>query len=478
MGITDTLGDIADGGKDLVNEGLSAAEEGVEDAKEVAGRGIDIGTGWAGEGLKSVGADGMADKVEDWGDNTASDLGAQVAEQQLGQTEQSNELIHGSHGDIMATAKHLRDFQKAFERVGQGMRKLDSSHWKGEAANAFRGKFDVHPAKWVHAADACEKAAQALDSYADTVKWAQGQAQEAVEKYKQGQDASEKAKTADDPPDTDPGDASRNRAHEILNEARRQRNTAAEAAQKAVSAALAHAPSEPPPLDRLTSTAVDGVAATSVELNHVVGGVVKGTAGLLNFARGLNPTDPYNLTHPAQYHQNVNTTLAGLVSTAAHPERIPRTLYEGFKKDPSEAVGRLVPELIGTKGLGGVRTGARVAAREGAESAAMNAARHAPDAPNDWSKLAQPARHVNEKALHWDSVDPGKAREFLNDNFPWLKDVNNHGLRATPQNCTHNLVAVDRRLGRRTKYPPPRNRRQITFVSRELWGEEPPHRPL
>ncbi|WP_329812656.1 hypothetical protein, partial [Streptomyces sp. GSL17-113] len=69
----------------------------------------------------------------------------------------------------------------------------------------------------------------------------------------------------------------------------------------------------------------------------------------------------------------MNTTLAGLVSTAAHPERIPQALLDSFKKDPSEGVGRLIPELLGTKGLGAARTGARVAAKEGAEAARYGA---------------------------------------------------------------------------------------------------------
>lgn len=450
MGITDSFGDVVESGKNLVNEGLSVAEETVEDGKEVLGRGIDISTGWTGDGLESLGFEGAADRVEDWGDETASSLGAKVDEQQLGQTEEANELVHGSPADITSTAKHLRDFQGAFERVGRGMRKLDSSHWKGEAANAFRDKFAMHPTKWLRAADACEKAAMALDSYADTVKWAQQQAQDAIDTYRKGQDASEKAEKADDPPDKDPGDAHRERAHEILNEARRQRNSAAETAERTVKAALAHAPSEPPPLDRATSTVMDAHGAAAVELNHVIGGVVKGGAGVLNFARGLNPTDPYNLTHPAQYGQNVNMTLAGLVSTAAHPERIPQALYESFKKDPSEAIGRLIPELIGTKGAGSLRTGVRVAAREGteagAESAARNAARHGPDAPKNWNDLAQATKDVKEKAVHADSVSPQKAQEFLDDQYPWLRDVNNTGRPGYTDNCTHNVVTVDKRL--------------------------------
>ena len=128
-------------------------------------------------------------------------------EQQLGQTEEANELVHGSPSDIRSSAKHLRDFQHAFERVGKGMRGLDSSHWKGKAAKAFREKFPMHPVRWVRAADACEKAAKALENYADTVKWAQGQAKEAVAKYKKGDAASDKAAKEDPPPETDPGTA-------------------------------------------------------------------------------------------------------------------------------------------------------------------------------------------------------------------------------------------------------------------------------
>ncbi|MFC9281423.1 hypothetical protein [Streptomyces collinus] len=117
----------------------------------------------------------------------------------------------------------------------------------------------------------------------------------------------------------------------------------------------------------------------NTELTHVVGGALKGTAGLLNFVRGLNPTDPYDLTHPAAYVQNVTMTPAGLVSTAAHPERVVQAAVDGFKKDPSEFVGRLIPELVGTKGAGlargGLRLGLRTATKEGLESGVENAAR-------------------------------------------------------------------------------------------------------
>jgi uncharacterized protein YukE len=489
------LGDLIDGGKDLVNSGLSKVEEGIDAGKKAAGEAVDWTTDRVGDGLEYVGAEGLADTVEDWGDDVASDLGASVGEQQLGQTEQANELVHGKPDKIRETAKHLADFHTAFDKVGQGMRKLDSSHWKGASADAFREKFAVHPSEWLHAADACESAGKALDKYADTVKWAQDKAQEAIDLYKKGKDASDKAvdaynkkvdayNAARNGPDplprpeefSDPGKGQRDRAQEILNEARRQRNEAADTAKTAIDGAMAHAPKEPPPLDRAAAMAIDGYGALNVEGAHVVGGVVKGTAGLLNFARGLNPLDVYNITHPAQYMQNVNMTLAGLVSTAAHPERIPGALIDSFKKDPSEGIGRLLPELIGTKGLGTARTGLRVAAREGVENAAENAIRrgaddvgtprHVPDPPRTNDPLHAAAdRSVDASRLPGDAVwrtsdeplwrnDNRPPSEIFQDGFqPW----NNHNtdLAGYVRNNDHSVyvgTTRDPNLGWDTTY--------------------------
>ncbi|MEV8538499.1 putative T7SS-secreted protein [Streptomyces sp. NPDC051572] len=466
---------------DLVNSGLGKLEDGVDAGKKLLGQGIDKGTDLIGGGLDYVGAHDWADKVEDLGDSLASDLGATPGEQQLGQTDQANELIHGNESSIRATAKHLTDFYTAFEKVGGGMRGLDSAEWKGEAADTFREKFAMHPPKWLHAADACDAAGKALDSYADAVKWAQGQAQQAIDLYKRGKKASEQAvdsynkkvdaynaaiKADKDPGPpleqfTDPGRSDIAHAREILAEARRQRNEAGGAAAEKVSAALQYAPAEPPPLNRLVADGLDGYTAVNTEILHVGGGVIKGSADLVNFVRGLNPEDPYNITHPAAYVQNVNMTLAGLVSTVAHPERVPAALIDSFKKDPSEFVGRLIPQLVGTDGLGLAEGGLRVAAKEGLETSAASMASNglkygdelagaekaaAGGAPKDWSDLASSTEHVSEKAIHADSVDPKLAQEFLDDQFPWLKDVNNTGHSGYTQNCSHNVDAVNRNL--------------------------------
>lgn len=438
----------------LLDRGLEKLDDGWESTKKVVGQGVDKATDGLGASLEYVGADDWADKVEDWGDGFASGLGASVSEQQLGQSRQANELVHGKPASIRESAKHLKDFQGAFDRVGEGMRALDSGHWKGQAAEAFRAKFAMHPTDWLHAADACEAAAGALTRYAETVEWAQQQAQQAIDLYetavKAARDAHEAyagkvdtyrtaEKAGKDPgpvpqEPVDVGKADGKRAHEILNEARRQRNEAAQTAAKVLAVAVAHAPKEPSPTDRALAGITDSYGSTAVELNHFVGGVVKGTAGLLDFARGLNPMDPYNLTHPAEYQQNLNMTLAGLVSTAAHPERIPGALIDGFKDDPSEGLGRLVPELVGTKGIGGARAGVRLA-----EAAAVK--------PSAWSHLAQPAKGVTERgSIHADSVSPKQAQKFIDDQYPWLKDMNNTGAPGYQYNCTNNVPTLDKRL--------------------------------
>ncbi|MHC5903060.1 putative T7SS-secreted protein [Streptomyces sp. S6] len=378
---------------DLVNSGLGKLEEGWNTGKRMLGEGIDKGSELVGDGLERIGAGALAEKVEDFGDQLASDLGATPGEQDLGSTEQANELIHGNPKAITASAKHLRDFHKAFDTVASGLKKVDSSPWKGEAAETFREKFVRHPEQWRNAAAACEQAAEALESYAGTVTWAQGQAQEAIDLYAQGKKASEQARdaynkkadaynaklAADQDPGPrpasfkDPGTSLITRARAVLAEARRQRNTAGATAAGSVRAALAHAPQEPPPLDRLKADVSDGLLAANTELLHVIGGVTKGTGDLVNFARGLNPVDPYNLTHPADYVQNFNLTLSGLVSASAHPGRTLNAMWDNFKKDPAEGTGRFILDLAGSKGLGEMKGVVRVA-REGAEGAAERAA--------------------------------------------------------------------------------------------------------
>ncbi|MER5201670.1 putative T7SS-secreted protein [Streptomyces sp. NPDC002825] len=399
----------------------------VDGGKRLIGRGVDVTTDVIGGGLEYAGAEGVADKLEDWGDRTASSLGAEVDEARLGQTEDPDELVHGNTGEITATVKNLRDFESAFGSVARGLKAVeDGGRWKGEAAKAFQEKFQALPTTWLHAADAFGAAAGALEAYGTTVTWAQGKAREAIALYKEGDASSRTAQaayekevtaykaslTGPDPrprptPGTDPGDAQRARAEELLADARRQRNEAAETARKAIAAALVHAPAEPSLGERLKLDATDYVLGMGAEQTHVAGGVVKGLAGLVTFVRSVNPQDPYNLTHPAEYYQNVNMTLAGLASTAAHPDRALEATWEAAKSDPSEFGGRLLPELFGTKGLGGAKAVERVAdVADDAKSVGKGRAGQTKD-PEDTSRP-----HEDRKCAN-DPVDMATGRMVL-----------------------------------------------------------------
>ncbi|MFE9020124.1 putative T7SS-secreted protein [Streptomyces sp. NPDC007808] len=394
MGLGDLFNDVGDG--------LDSAVDGVT---EGVGEAVNWGTDKAADGLSAVGADRAAEGVRDFGEGVSNRLGGDVAERALGESEDPKELVHGSPQALETRARHLRDFSRAFENVGQGMRSLDGEGWQGQAADAFREKFDMHPKQWLTAADACEAAAGALEAYADTVRWAQKQAQLAIDAHRSAQQITRQAvdahnaqvkaynqaadqynaalaagqnpgrKPTEPGTFTDPGAAGRREAEEILAEARRQRTDAARDAQRRVAAALEKAPPKPEFTDRLKADAVDAVVGAQLNQAHVVGGLLKGAADMVKLVRTVNPMDPYNITHPGDWWKNSNMLLAGLVGTAAHPERLPKAIIgSGWSSDPGDAAGYLASNLIGGKGAGGA---ARGAARGAAKGAATNAARTA-----------------------------------------------------------------------------------------------------
>ncbi|MEU4918768.1 putative T7SS-secreted protein [Streptomyces parvus] len=360
-------------------------EDAVEDGVEWAGDRVEDAGNWAGDRLDDAGWESGANWVREKSRSVANRMGAEVDEMDLGQTEDKTKLVYGSPSEIRSTATHLRNLQGAFDKVGGGLKGVDSSALKGQAADAFRNSVSVEPPKWFKAADAFEKAAAALDAFVGTVEWAQGQAQTAIDKWKAGTKASEEArdaynektttynkavdaynaKPADErdpstlPPKpgtfSDPGTGRMKEAQELLAEARKQRNTAAETARKAVTAARDAAPQKP----RYAEQAMDGLAEYQVIKTHLAGGVVKGAAGILTFARSVNPMDLYNITHPAEYGLALNNTAAGLVRVANDPWGTGKQMLDDFMKDPAEGFGRLLPDAALTVATGGAGAGVK-----------------------------------------------------------------------------------------------------------------------
>nr|WP_251061557.1 V-type proton ATPase subunit G [Streptomyces sp. ISL-100] len=251
------------------------------------------------------------------------------------------------------------------------------------------------------AADSCEEASKALKAYGEAVSWAQGQAVAAIEAYKSAQQASQSAAKAYDaqaaqyeqaatqynkvaatggdpgPKPTEPGDfqdpgeAGRREAQEILTEARRQRTEAARDAYRRIKQALEQAPQKPGLSDRLGAEAKDYALSSSMNLSHMVGGFVKGVGDMVVMARTLNPLDPYNITHPAEWGKQQHLLATNLLGTVAHPERIPKGIIgSGWSSDPWDTGGGALSNLIGSKGAGGiVRGGLRRAPGKGREQA-------------------------------------------------------------------------------------------------------------
>ncbi|MFJ9410609.1 putative T7SS-secreted protein [Streptomyces sp. NPDC101393] len=371
-------------------------------AGEIAEHGSDL----AGDALELVGADDAAQSVRKGGADLAGALGAHVNERQLDETDDPKQLIHGEAAKIHESASHLKDFSKAFDRVADGMQKIGSDRgWSGKAADAFREKFEMHPKQWMHAADACDDASKALKSYAETVTWAQGKAVDAIDKYRKAKDASERAADAhaaavdtynskaggwnaaaklggdpgpkpQKPADfVDPGTEGREAAQDILKSARSQRNEAAERAFRALTKATAHAPQKPEFTDLASAALKDGATGAAVEATHLAGGALRGASETLKFARTVNPLDPYNLTHPWKFAANVSTTLMGLANIPLHPIETAKGIAgAGWSKDPADALGALIPNLLGGKGLGGL---GKSAARAGAKDIAKGTARNA-----------------------------------------------------------------------------------------------------
>ncbi|MEV7511795.1 putative T7SS-secreted protein [Streptomyces sp. NPDC091201] len=404
-----------------------SAEDWVEDRAEDVGDFVEWGGDKAAGFADDIGAHDAGNWVRDKSRSAANQLGADVAELELGQTEDPKRLVYGSTAKIREQVAHLTDFKAAFESVGNGLKNLtEPDGLKGAAATAFRESVAKEPPRWFKAADAFGKAADAMNRFAETVEWAQGKAKEALEDYKAALKASQDAFDAHEklrttyndalraksehlpprPSETypDPGNEMAKAAQEKLNSARRQRNEQAETAAAAVRTARDAAPPKPSYSKQLG----DGLDYLDLASTHLVGGVLKGTAGMANLGRSLNPFDPYNLTHPAEYRTNLNSTAAGLVVMANDPWGAGKQMLDEFMKDPFEGLGKLIPEVIGSKGTGAAKKLTSTAKHLDDAASATRARRLAEDGPEGAHSTAD-----GDRTVGGDPVDLATGRMFL-----------------------------------------------------------------
>ena len=345
----------------------------ISDGEHWLGQVTDEGAHLVGRGLTDVGLGQAGNWVDSLGDDAASALDPEL---QLGQTDDPTQLIHGDPSAIRSTASSLHQFSGAFSQTASGLSGIDTSHWTGAAADAFRAKYSPEPGKWRTASSASSDAGGALDSYADTVEWAQGQARQAISVYAQGQKATQAAVTSynnqvnayntaaqaydaklsagqnpgtrpvEPGPFSDPGASLREQAQHILSQARSQRDQAGAAAESTVSRATGTAPASPGLWSQVDDTLSDAGQQYQLAQTSFAAGVVNGVANIGKFARDINPQDPWNMEHPNEYLAGLSGIGAGIVHDVVHPDDlVGQMLGSGWGSDPAEALGNLVPQV-------------------------------------------------------------------------------------------------------------------------------------
>ncbi|SFT06259.1 putative T7SS-secreted protein [Saccharopolyspora flava] len=165
---------------------------------------------------------------------------------ELGETSDPKALIPGDASSVEGTAATLRAQSERFGAVGAELKRVDVVGWTGQASAAFMDAFSQEPPKWLKVCDLLDSSADALVEHASTLRWAQGQAAEAVALWEEGEAATAKAVadynaavsrahsqnqanaaagvagTVTVPPFSDPGERARKEARELLQRARSQ----------------------------------------------------------------------------------------------------------------------------------------------------------------------------------------------------------------------------------------------------------------
>jgi hypothetical protein len=201
---------------------------------------------------------------------------------ELGATHDPHGLVPGDPVAVRATAQALLARSSKAERVGDGLVAIDTDAWTGVAADEFRLKFHYEPARWYAASDSLSTAGHALDTYAHSLEWAQGQAAEAIRLWNAGEAESGAARRRYDqaiaemaagqpvPPFVDSGEASREAARGVLGRARQQVDQAGHTAARFLDQEADAAPSKRSWLRKAADKAQD-IGATIVNNAASVG---------------------------------------------------------------------------------------------------------------------------------------------------------------------------------------------------------------
>lgn len=202
---------------------------------------------------------------------------------ELGETTDPRVLVPGNAAGIDQTATSWRRLSSVAERASAALKVLGVPEgWTGEAADAFEARVASSSTRWNRVRDSLLAAATALEGFSSTLRWAQGEADVAIDKWQQAarQTAASLAaptlglglRTETTPPSpVDPGGLLRRQATERLRDARARVAAAGESAASAIDAAAAE-----PDLDADVWAALGAAAGTPQEALAVLRGLDSG----------------------------------------------------------------------------------------------------------------------------------------------------------------------------------------------------------
>ena len=198
---------------------------------------------------------------------------------ELGETGDPQQLVPGDPAAVSATARVLRTRADALERAGIGLKRIDTTDgWSGPAGDAFRTKFQGIPGDWRQGADSFTRTADALDNYATTLSWAQGQAAQAISRWNAAQGSTLQAQKqyqqyqqgGGTDPFQDPGDTGRAAARSLLDTARGDLKDAGDEVAEVIGAERDKAPKKPSFWSKVKDVASEAGAVLENAGGHVV----------------------------------------------------------------------------------------------------------------------------------------------------------------------------------------------------------------
>ena len=102
---------------------------------------------------------------------------------ELGETTDPAALLPGDPAGVRAVQATMSRLGSALVGAGDGLRRIDTGEWQGEAADSFRRVFEPVPPQWIGTGEAFLQAADALAEYADVLEGARDDAATAVQEW-------------------------------------------------------------------------------------------------------------------------------------------------------------------------------------------------------------------------------------------------------------------------------------------------------